>query len=294
MRARRVAVVFNPASGRAAPGRRERAIRAALARAGAEPSWHETTATDPGAAAERAVRAGAEVVLVSGGDGTVTACAAALAGTGVPLAVLPGGTGNLLALNLGIPTDLERAVEVALVGARRRIDVGVQGATRFLIMAGLGFDAVVVAGATRAFKRRFGWLAYLLSALGALRYPQDWFTLTLDDAAVLRRRASCVLVANLGRLKAGVQVVRGARPDDGLLDVAVVRAHSLSDWLQVAARVLLGGRWGDVRVETLRARKVEVRSTTPHPVEYDGEVAAPLDRLVVEVDPASLLVCVPR
>jgi diacylglycerol kinase (ATP) len=102
-----------------------------------------------------------------------------------------------------------------------------------------------------------------------------------------------VLVANLGRIQGGVQVVRDARADDGLLDVAVVRAHSLSDWLQVAARMLVGGRWG-VRVETLRARKVEVRSLVPHPVEYDGEVTAPLDRLTVEVDPASLVVCVPR
>jgi diacylglycerol kinase (ATP) len=110
--------------------------------------------------------------MVAGGDGTVMACAAALAGTGVPLAVLPGGTGNLLALNLGIPADLERAVGVALRGARRRIDTGVQGRTRFVVMAGLGFDAALLGGATRAAKRRFGWVAYLLSALAVMRYPR--------------------------------------------------------------------------------------------------------------------------
>jgi diacylglycerol kinase (ATP) len=144
----------------------------------------------------------------------------------VPLAVLPGGTGNLLAQNLRIPTDLERAVEVALGGARRRIDVGVHGGTRFLIMAGVGFDAVVVGGATRAFKRRFGWYAYLLSALATLHYPQDWFQLTLDDAAVLRRRVSCVLVVNLGRLKAGVQVVRPGRLRTPLTPPAPRRADA--------------------------------------------------------------------
>jgi YegS/Rv2252/BmrU family lipid kinase len=294
-RVSRVAVVFNPTSGQGPPGRRERAVRAALSRTGAHVTWLETSAEDPGtAAAARAVRAGAEVVIVSGGDGTVMACATALAGTGVPMAVLPGGTGNLFAANLGIPVDVGRAVDVAVAGARRRIDVGVQGGTRFLIMAGIGFDAAMLAGADRALKRRYGWLAYVRSALAELRYPQDWFTLVLDGGAPLRRRASCVLVANLGRIQGGVQVVRGARPDDGLLDVAIIRARSLTDWLQVVARVMANGRWGDVRVETFRARTVEVRSKLSHPIEYDGDLAPPLDRLLVEVDPAALIVCVPR
>jgi YegS/Rv2252/BmrU family lipid kinase len=288
-------VVFNPVSGHVPPARRERAVRHALARAGVEVLWLETSVDDPGGgAAARAVRDGAEVVLVSGGDGTVMACAAALAHTGVPLAVLPGGTGNLFAANLGIPAELGRAVEVALAGPRRPIDVGVDGDARFLIMAGIGFDAAMLAGTTPTLKRRLGWLAYARSALASLRYPQDWFTLALDGGAPIRRRASCVLVANLGRIQGGLRVVRGARPDDGLLDVAVIRAHSWSDWLQVASRVVAGGHWGDVRVETFRARRVEVRSTTPQPIEYDGDVRPPLDRLGVEVDPAALLVCVPR
>jgi len=291
----RVAVVFNPVSGHVPPGRRARAVRAALAHAGAEVTWLETSADDPGTgAAARAVRDGAEVVLVSGGDGTVMACAAALAHTGVPLAVLPGGTGNLFAANLGIPTELARAVEVALTGARRPIDVGVDGDARFLVMAGIGVDAAMLAATAPTLKRRLGWLAYVRSALGALRYPEDWFTLAVDGGVPIRRRASCVLVANLGRIQGGVRIVRGARPDDGFLDVAVIRARSVSDWVQVASRVVAGGRWGAVRVETFRARRIEVRSATPQPIEYDGDVRPPLDRLRVEVDPAALLVCVPR
>ena len=294
-RGRRVAVVFNPTSGRRPARQREAAIRAAFARAEAQVSWFETAAEDAGVgAADRAARSGADVVVASGGDGTVMACATALAGTDVPLAVLPAGTGNLVARNLGVPDDLERGVTLALAGPRRRIDVGVHGRHRFLIMAGLGFDAVMLAGARPTLKQRYGWVAYVLSAGRALRYPQDWFTITLDGAPSFRRRASCVLVANLGRIQGDVQVVPGARADDGILDVAVIRARTLSDWAQVASRLLFGGRWGQVRVETFRARRVDVRGTVRHPVEHDGDVGPPLDRLAVEVAPAALMMCLPN
>ena len=290
----RVAVVFNPRSGRRPAHEREATIRAAFARAGAQVSWFTTDAADAGVgAADRAVQSGADVVVASGGDGTVMACATALAGMDLPLAVLPAGTGNLVARNLGVPHDLERGVELALIGPRERIDVGVHDRHRFLIMAGLGFDAVMLAGARPALKQRYGWVAYVLSAGRALRYPQDWFTITLDGAPSLRRRASCVLVANLGRVQGDVHVVPGARADDGFLDVAVIRARTLGDWAQVASRLVFGGRWGQVRVENFRARRVDVRGTIPHPVEHDGDVGPALDRLTVEVAPAALLMCLP-
>jgi YegS/Rv2252/BmrU family lipid kinase len=289
-----VAVVFNPTSGRHPAPQREAAIRAAFARAGAEVSWFETVADDAGtAAAAGAARSNAEVVVASGGDGTVMACATALTGTDKPLAVLPAGTGNLVARNLGVPSDLDRAVALALTGPRRRIDVGVHGDHRFLIMAGLGFDAVMLAGARPSLKQRYGWIAYVFSASRALQYPQDWFTIELDDAPAIRRRASCVLVANLGRVQGDVQVVAGARADDGVLDVAVIRARTVGDWVQVVSRLLFGGRWGQVRVETFRARRIDVRGTVRHPVEHDGDVGPPLDRLIVEIAPAALVMCLP-
>jgi YegS/Rv2252/BmrU family lipid kinase len=293
-RAYHVAVVFNPNSGRHPARQREDAIRAALGRAGARISWFETAADDAGAAAAaRAAGSHPDVVIASGGDGTVMACATALADTDVPLAVLPAGTGNLVARNLGVPNDLQRAVALALGGPRRRIDVGVHDGQRFLIMAGLGFDAVMLAGARPSLKQRYGWLAYVLSASKALKYPQDWFTIELDGAPAIRRRASCVLIANLGRVQGDVPVVPGARADDGRLDVAVIRARTLGDWIQVASRLLFGGRWGQVRVEIFRARHVDVRGTVRHPVEHDGDVGPPLDRLVVEIAPAALTMCLP-
>ena len=296
----RAVVIFNPVSGHIPAEQRTRTIRDAFAAAGVAVDWFETTIEDAGGdATAKAVRDGADLVAVSGGDGTVRACAAALAGTGVPMAILPSGTGNLLAVNLRVPRSLKAAVQVALTGRRRAIDVGmgdveVAGVPSFLVMGGLGFDAAMLLGTKPKLKRRVGNLAYVRSGLDELRYPQDDYTIAIDDEAPVTLRASCVLIANVGRIGRDLKVVRGARPDDGLLHVAVIRARSVGDWVQVAARVTLHGRWGKVRVATFRARRVQITSASPHYLEYDGEVAAePVDRLTVEAAPGAVTVCVP-
>src|SRR5207249_439378 len=131
-----------------------------LAATGLEVLWLETTRQDPGRGlARKAVADGADLVMVAGGDGTVMACVTALAGTDVPLAVLPGGTGNLLANNFEIPRELDGALEVALRGDRRRLDVGAVGDDRFVIMCGIGFDAAMLRDADSELKARIGAVA---------------------------------------------------------------------------------------------------------------------------------------
>ncbi len=165
-----IAVVFNPSKASDAD-RARREIRAALSDKGfPKPAWFETTAEEPGTSqCRQAIEGGAEMVLVSGGDGTVMACVSALAGTDIPLAVLPAGTGNLLARNFGIPQKLVAAVDVAANGASRRIDVGVLGDYRFVIMAGMGFDAQMLDDAPDKLKAKVGWPAYVVSAAKHLR-----------------------------------------------------------------------------------------------------------------------------
>jgi diacylglycerol kinase family enzyme len=185
----RAVVIFNPVSGHIPAEQRTRTIRDAFAAAGVAVDWFETTIEDAGGdATAKAVRDGADLVAVSGGDGTVRACAAALAGTGVPMAILPSGTGNLLAVNLRVPRSLKAAVQVALTGRRRAIDVGmgdveVAGVPSFLVMGGLGFDAAMLLGTKPKLKRRVGNLAYVRSGLDELRYPQDDYTIAVDDEA---------------------------------------------------------------------------------------------------------------
>ncbi|MEV8513081.1 diacylglycerol kinase family protein [Dactylosporangium sp. NPDC051484] len=292
----RCAVVINPSKVPDLDVRR-RELRDALAAAGwPEPLWLETTPEDPGPGmAEEAAAAGAEVVLVCGGDGTVRAVAGVLAGSDVAVALIPSGTGDLLADNLGIPHDVGEAVAVAVGGARRRIDVGVvEGAGAFIVMAGMGFAATMVGGTPDEAKRRFGWAAYAASGLRDLTRRRMAVRIRLDGGRWLHRQATSVFVANVGYLWGGIQPLPGAEPDDGYLDIAVLSPSHLSDWLRLAGGVLVW-RGGAVRgLETFRARAVEVRAARAEPRELDGDVIAPDRRLAARVRPGALIVCVPR
>jgi YegS/Rv2252/BmrU family lipid kinase len=291
---RRVAVVFNPATGGGDGAERRRDTERALAGAGLEVLWLETTREDPGqGVTRRAVAEGVDLLMAQGGDGTVMACVTGLAGSDVPLAVLPGGTGNLLAANFDIPADLDGAVEVALHGGRRRLDVAAMGEDRFVVMGGIGFDAAMLADADPRLKERLGAVAYVISGLGQVRRRPARFALRLDDRDPFTRVGQGVLVGNLGRLQGGLPIMPDARPDDGLLDVAVLRTRTLPDWLRLAVRVLLRRRRKEPELEVFRVRRVEVRCDRPQPVERDGDPAGDSDHLVVEVVPAALTLCVP-
>ena len=257
------------------------------------PFWLETTAEDTGTGqAEQAVADGAEVVFVAGGDGTVRACIEGLAGTDVALAVLPGGTGNLLAANLEIPSDTSDCVQVALDGARRALDVGeLDGGQVFAIMAGMGLDAAMVDDAPTALKARVGALAYVYSALKHLTDAEMRVEVRVDDLPVLRRRARSVLVANVGRLQGGVDLLPDADPQSGQMEVAVLAPRNLGHWIQLAAGVI-ARRDRVPNMEVLRGSRIVVTSDRPHPRQLDGDVIDPSDTLDVTVRPGALWVCV--
>ena len=292
----RVAVVFNPATGGGDTSGRKRDTQQALEAAGPDVLWLETTPEDPGQGlTAKAVAEGVDLVMAEGGDGTVMACVTGLAGTDVPLAVLPGGTGNLLATNFDIPADLAGAVDVALHGDRVRLDVAAMDDDRFVVMGGIGFDAAMLRDADPKLKERVGAVAYVVSGFRNLRRRATRFRLRLDDRPPLERTGQGVLVGNLGRLQGGLTVMPDARPDDGQLDVAVLQTRTVADWLALAARVLLRRRRKDPQLETFQARRVEVHCDRRQPVERDGDpLDTPRDHLVIEVVPAALTLCVPR
>ena len=291
----RVAVVFNPVTGGGDPADRRRDTQEALERAGLEVLWLETTKEDPGQSlTAKAVAEGVGLVMAHGGDGTVMACVTGLAGTEVPLAVLPGGTGNLLATNFDIPSDLDEAVQVAVAGDRVRLDVGAMDDDRFVVMGGIGFDAAMLRDADPKLKEHMGAVAYVLSGFKNLRRRPTRFRLRLDDRPPIERTGQGVLIGNLGRLQGGLPVMPDARPDDGLLDVAVLQTRTVLDWLALAARVLLRRR-KDPQLELFQARRVEIGCDRPQPVERDGDpLDTPRDHLVIEVVPKALTLCVPR
>ncbi|WP_329500773.1 diacylglycerol kinase family protein [Kitasatospora herbaricolor] len=263
-----------------------------------------TSAEDPGrGAAAGAVEAGADLVVACGGDGTVTACAHALAGTGVALAIVPCGTGNLLARNLGLPSDPARALAEALGGEPRRIDLAMAdgdgiGATVVSAMAGIGLDAATMADTRRSAKDRYGWPAYLPPLVRHLRDRRMRLTITLDEAPPVHRRAAMAVVGNVGALQGGIRLLPDARPDDGVLDLVLVHPRGLTGWPEAAARLLtgrVGGGSADraAPFEHFRARRILITADRDQPRELDGESLPAGRTLRLAVRPAALLVHLP-
>lgn len=289
----RSAVVVNPV--KVDPEELRRTVTDALATAGwPEPIWYETTVDDPGhGQARRAVEAGVEVLFVCGGDGTVMSCMGALVGTDVAMAILPGGTGNLLAANLGLSTDLAAGIEVAIERGRRLLDVGEVDGRYFAVMAGMGFDAKMLEATSETTKARIGWPAYVVGAARHLRDRPMRVLIRIDDQPPIRRRARTVLVANVGRLQGGVRLLTEAEPDDGRLDVAVLNPRRLRHWISLG--------WALVRrservpgMEVFRGRRVQIVSNRNQPRELDGDLIEPARALRVQVRPKALWLCVPR
>ncbi|MCM0673950.1 diacylglycerol kinase [Micromonospora phytophila] len=272
-----------------------RTVDDALAAAGwPEPLWFETTVEDPGRGqAEEAVRAGVDVVFACGGDGTVMSCVSALVGTEVALAVLPQGTGNLLAANLGLSNDLATGLGVAIERGRRLLDVGAVEEHYFAVMAGMGFDAQMLADTSETTKKRIGWPAYIVGAAKHLRDRPMRVSIRIDDQQPLRRRARSVLIANVGRLQGGLRLLTDAEPDDGYLDVAVLTPRTLGHWLALGWAVLR--RQDRVpRMEVFRGRRVEITSNRAQPRELDGDLIEPGRTLKAEIRRRALWLCVPR
>jgi YegS/Rv2252/BmrU family lipid kinase len=258
------------------------------------PLWLETTRSDPGGGQTRAaLGAGVDVVIAAGGDGTVRACAEQLAGTDTALAILPFGTGNLLAANLGVPLGTRQALHAVTSGQRRRLDVGVLGDQLFLVMAGIGLDALMLRDAPESLKRRIGWLAYLWAAARHLCEPPMTLTVRLDSGEPVTRRARMLLIGNVGRLQGGIPVLPQALPDDGLLDIAVLMPPRRVSWVPLAW-ALLRRTPAPPLLELFQATRVDVSSIHKHPSELDGELLQPLAAVTATVRPAALWVCAPK
>ncbi len=299
-RHRTLGVVLNPIKVADADAFKTRVGRAVRAAGWDEPLWFETTVDDAGGSMARAaVAAGADVVAAAGGDGTVRVVCGEMAGSGVPVGVIPSGTGNLLARNLGISLLPEQAIDTVLRGQDRAIDVvRLEGdglaTTRFVVMAGLGLDAAIMDGAPDALKARFGWPAYVIVAMRHLRYPAVRVDITVDGAEPVRRRARTVVIGNVGTLQAGIPLLPDARIDDGILDVVVIAPRRMFGWVGLTWRVLTKHPRTDERLDRYTGRSVVVKAAHATPRQLDGDTLSAGTELRAEIEPGVLLVRVPR
>jgi diacylglycerol kinase family enzyme len=285
----RVVAIWNPASGNA-PDPDDLRRRFDEVFPGERVELLATSEEDHGAGVTaQALRDGAEVVVVCGGDGTVQACLDPLAGAAATLSVLPLGTGNLLASNLRRVGEVD---ELDVSGEPSRdIDVGRVNGEPFAVMAGTGFDALMIRDADDGTKSRLGTVAYVFSALRHLRESLVDTTVEVDGEEIHRGPTSMVLVGNFGTISGGIDVFPEATPDDGRLDVTVLRAASLRDWLRVA-RHMLRSRGDDLEplLHRARGREITITQARPRPYELDGEVREATTTLDITVEPGVLTV----
>jgi diacylglycerol kinase family enzyme len=316
-RRRLAAVVYNPVKVEVDDLRP--IVEAEARDAGWEPTlWYETTEEDPGGGqAREALDAGATMVLAAGGDGTVRAVAEVVQGTKASLALLPSGTGNLLARNLSLTlNDVQHSVHSAFAGGDRSIDVALADVYRedgshtrhaFLVMAGFGIDAKMLAATDDELKAKVGWLAYVKALVTVLR-DKNLLRLRykIDGEDVRRLRAHTLIIGNAGSLPGNILLLPEAAVDDGQLDVVILRPEQIIGWLQIIVKVVwengvlsrtrLGRKFRTREVKALnylRGKELRVRLSHPEEVELDGDPFGKAIGMVTRVAAGELTVRVP-
>ena len=296
----RAAVIFNPAKVTDWITFRRHVEYELKARGWQRALWLETTSEDPGRAmTEQAIREKVDLVLGAGGDGTIRIICSGLANSGIPFGLIPAGTGNLLARNIGIPLDEGAALGVAFDGVDQpmdlvRVTVDDQPPDHFAVMAGIGLDAVIMEGADPNLKKAVGSAAYFLSAARNANHPAMHAAIAVDDQPQFRRRAHLIVVGNVGFLMANIRLIPDARADDGKLDVLVASPRTLRDWVRLTTRVLTRRRQPDDQLDRLTGHRVTITVEERDQFQLDGDNVGECNTLTAEVVPGALRLRVPR
>ena len=302
------------------------ALRASVTEAAAradwgEPLFFETTVEDLGDGVTRgALEAGVDAVLVAGGDGTVRAVSQAMSGSGVPLTIVPSGTGNLLARNLLLPlTDPDAMIAATFDGDVRAIDVGFAELVRsggereehaFVVMGGMGLDAAMIANTSGELKKKVGWVAYVHGAAKSLVKAKP-FDIIYQVPGHRMHRASIqsVLFANCGSLPAGLELIPEASVADGDLDIVIFQPKNPLGWLLVwrrvawdnsvlrkfrAGREVLRLRTKDNAVRYAKGPGMHVAASGAQPVQLDGDEFGEATAVNVRVEAGALQLAVPK
>jgi diacylglycerol kinase family enzyme len=297
----RVAVILNPIKARSEEARAT-IQRGCLAARWENPVFFETTAADPGySQVEAALAYKPDVVLVGGGDGTVRVVAESLIHTNVAMGVVPLGTGNLLARNINLDVnDLHANVNTALFGRQRYIDTarmsiensrtGTSFEHAFLVIAGVGMDAEILADTNAGLKRVVGWLAYTAAGMRHLPGRRKKVSISLDGGAEQVRKIRSVLFANCGLVPGGIDFIPQAMIDDGMLDVVVMSPRSALGWLLMYVKIIFKHSGKLPAMTVYRSGRVVIKCPEPMATQLDGDIAGEATKLTVQVEPRSLLV----
>ncbi len=261
--------------------------------------WLETEAADKGRSrVQQAVAERVDLVVVAGGDGTVRVVADGLANSGIPLGIVPEGTANLLALNLGLPAAEQEALEVAVGGTERTIDlvkltIDGERVERFAVMAGAGLDAMIMDETDPELKSKIGTAAYFLAVGKALGRLPIKARISRDGHRSHRRSSMLILLGNVGLIAPGVMLIPRAKPDDGLFEIVVASPRRWRDWFRVVARLITRRAQKEDPIEIRAARSAIIQLRDRENFQLDGDVEGDFLRMEAEIDPQAVIVRVP-
>jgi diacylglycerol kinase (ATP) len=293
---RRCAVIYNPTK---VSDKFHALVEESLQRNGwSNTLWLETSAEDPGRAMTRqAVTEQVDLVIGAGGDGTIRYVADGLAHSGIPVGLVPAGTGNLLARNLDLPLEEVEAIEVALGGQVRlmdlvRITVDDRPPEHFAVMAGIGIDAMMMDETNEDLKDKVGSAAYFVAAGKALGRLPVRMTVQLDNNRPVRRHAMLCVIGNVGTLRGNLTLIPGASPDDGLLDLYIASPRRFRHWAKVALRLITRRPKKDDQVDQHMGKRVRIKIHGKDNYQLDGDVVGESTALDAEIQPGALAICV--
>jgi YegS/Rv2252/BmrU family lipid kinase len=293
----RAVVIINPIAG---PGRRRTLDRCAgIARSVLSTHGYSAevvvteSPTDASRFARDAVSSGADLVVAWGGDGTINGAGSALAGTALPLGIVPGGSGNGLARDLGLPREPARALAVAATGRERAIDAGDLHGSLFFNIAGIGLDAEIAARIAAPGARR-GLSGYIITTVQELRrYEPQVYSIRIDDSSVVERRALLVALANSRQYGNGAKIAPHARLDDGAIDLVVVEGHTMWSVVSRLPAFFRGTLEDGPGLLMRRATQLSISAERPIRFHVDGEPRSGPETVTLRVHPGALRVRVP-
>lgn len=286
------AFIINPVSGFGDHKKRKEEILTIARSMGWKGKVYETSKTkNAGLITTEIMNSGIKHVVVCGGDGTIMEALQVALNTRLVLGIVPLGTGNLFAQNLDITGNRKELITRALFGIPQKVDVGKANDTIFAIIAGMGFDVQIMRQTKRKFKRKFGFLAYLVSGIKNFNKRPGVYKITIDGKESKKYRAKTIMIANMGKLQGGIEIVPKAHWQNGVLRVGIVQASGIPTWLSLLGNTIRGNINRSPHYTLLKAKYIEIEPMQgPQAYQCDGDSFPPTPKLTVEIYPQAVSV----
>lgn len=285
-------IIVNPVSGKGNPALRRKQITSFAKENHWVGRYRETTKEKSAEVlAREEIKKGVTHLVICGGDGSIMEVLAAVMHKKVTLGIVPLGTGNLFARNLGIPLDTREAVNIAFEGNPQKLDIGNANGQYFSIIAGIGLDAEIMHGADREMKDRLGLFAYLVSAVKNFQNRAHVYQVTLDDKKPFRVRAKTIMASNMGKVMGGVEVVPSADPQNGSLQLGIVKSNSVLAWLNLIWHGIFATVDTSPNYMMYSAKHIEIHSVRQKIMyQCDGNDFPPTNSLIIDIFPKSVTI----